>query len=87
MKKKSVVMILGIVVVALLVLVGCETEDDVVNEDALRFKAEHEDLNGTPHPDRSEFILSDMYVSEDNPFRFVEFDEIIELLEDGTGVV
>ena len=61
--------------------------NDNSNEDALAFKLEHEELNGVPHPDIEDRIFKDMYVSEHNPFRYVEYDEIIELLENGTGIV
>ena len=55
--------------------------------DALAFKAEHENLNGEPHPDNPDGILKDVYIPENNPFRYVEYDEIIALLEDGTGII
>jgi len=89
MKKQSILMAIGMSALVLFGLSGCQTDDDV-NEptaDALAFVAEHEDLNGLPHPDNPDLIFKDMYVSEDNPFRYVEFDEIIELLENGTGIV
>jgi len=58
------------------------------SEDALAFKLEHEELNGVvPNPDYPDRIFKDMDVPENNPFRFVEFDEIVELLEGGTGIV
>ena len=58
-----------------------------ITDDALAFKIEHEELNGVPHPDNPDRIFKDMYVPENNPFRYVEFDEIIEVLENGTGVI
>lgn len=62
-------------------------EAEVHITDALAFKLEHEELNGVPHPDNSELLFKEMYIPEDNPFRYAEFDEIIDLLEDGTGIV
>jgi len=87
MKKKSILIILGFATVFLLGFFGCESTNNESSEDALAFKAEHEDLNGVPHPDNPEHILRDMYIPENNPFRYVEYDDIIDLLEDGTGVI
>ena len=86
---KSILISFGITAIVILGLVGCESADGNLNpsEDALTFKAEHEDLNGEPHPDSPENILSDVYIPENNPFRYVKYDEIIELLEDGTGII
>lgn len=89
MKKKSIVMILGIVAI-LIGFVGCENRVDEVAtnipEDEL-FKVEHEELNGVPHPDNPDRIFIDMSISENNPFIYAEYDEIIELLEGGTGII
>jgi len=88
MKKQSIWVAIGVSALALLGLSGCQTEEtNAEATDALAFVAEHEDLNGVPHPDNPDLIFKDMYVSEDNPFRYVEFDEIVELLENGTGIV
>ena len=87
MKKNLMIIILGIATVFLLGSVGCEATDDESSEDALAFKAEHEDLNGEPHPDNPDHLLKDMYIPENNPFRYATYDEIVDLLEDGTGIV
>lgn len=59
----------------------------LTTEDALMFKAEHEELNGQPHPDHPDNIMKDVYIPTNNPFIYVEYDEIIALLEDGTGII
>ncbi|MCL2560242.1 MAG: glutaredoxin [Turicibacter sp.] len=95
MKKKSTALLLGIVVMSLSILVGCQTEDQTENgetngpsEDALAFVLEHEELNGVaPNPDYPDIVFQEIFVAENNPFRYVEFDEIAELLESGTGIV
>jgi len=93
MKFKKLIFLTFVGVFAL-VLVACngyedETETDQQTEygDALAFKLEHEELNGEPNPNNPEVTFKDMYVSENNPFRYVEYDEIIELLEGGTGII
>jgi len=57
------------------------------NEDALAFKLEHEELNGQPNPSNPERLFLDMHIPENNPFRYADFDEINDLLENGTGVI
>lgn len=91
MKKRIIV--IGVIIALLIIgiciyLVKNNEEVNEVMSDALAFKLEHEELNGLVHPNNSERVHKDMYVPEDNPFVFVEFDEIIDLLENnGTGVV
>lgn len=87
LKKKIFFTLIGVLMLA---LVACSNNNDEETEpsaDALAFKAEHEDLNGMPHPDVPDNILKEMYVPENNPFRYVEYDEIIELLGGGTGII
>ena len=63
-------------------------DDEAVISDALAFKLEHEDLNGVPNPNNPDRIFKDMYIPENNPFRYAELYEIVYLLENnGTGVV
>ena len=64
-----------------------EQIEQTPSADALAFKAEHEELNGLAHPDVPDAIMKDMYVQENNPFRYAQYDEIIELLEGGTGII
>jgi len=57
--------------------------------DSIAFKQSYEELNGqlrdANDPDR---VFKSIYIPEVNPFRFVEYDEIMGLLENGgTGVV
>jgi len=87
MKKRVVLIMLSIVMFALLGCQGSNPDAENIDNDALRFKIEHEVLNGEASPDNPERIFKEMYIPEDNPFRYVEYDEIIELLEDGTGII
>ena len=81
-----------------LILAGCVSSgsgstvisgsDSETISDALAFKLEHEELNGVPNPNNPELIFKDMYIPENNPFRYAELYEIVQLLENnGTGVV
>ena len=99
--KKIIILLAAIAVAAAAVVVivlftGTSDAPEYVAEpplaniaDALRFKAEHEDLNGVvPNPDFPERVFRDMYIPLDVPFRYVEYDEIIQLFEtNGSGVV
>ncbi|MCL2094812.1 hypothetical protein FWH13_01720 [Candidatus Saccharibacteria bacterium] len=87
--------IIALVAVALLILgaigfraiFGSEYAEPTA--DALRFKASYEELNGQPvSADQPDPIWQEIHIPERNPFRFTDYDEIIDLLERrGTAVV
>ena len=81
---------------ALVLFAGCQSHVDLeahgysydVTSDALSFKISYEELNGMPNPHNPERVFKDVYIPANNPIRFAEFDDIIDLLETGgTGVV
>ena len=94
---KRTMLVFGIIMVAL--LSGCMHRQDnnavsiaysEISEisDALAFKLEHEELNGEAHPNNPDWIFKDMYIPENNPFRYAELEEVVGLLETGgTGIV
>ena len=61
--------------------------DSTAYTDAILFKIEHETLNNMPSTHNEEFIFQEMYIPEINPFVLAEWDEINDLIENGTGVV
>jgi thiol-disulfide isomerase/thioredoxin len=54
--------------------------------EAKKFKLEHEELNGVV-PAGRETPYTTITVSEDNPFRYVDYAYVKELLQNGTGVL
>lgn len=62
--------------VLLVIITGCGSNKN--NDDALKFKNEYEALNNSSVK---------MDISESNPIKYATFDEIVEVLTKGTGVV
>jgi len=65
---------------------AADTEGAIMS-DGLAFKAEYEALNGQPHPTNEALSFLEIYVDENNPFVFSEFDEINTLATSGTGII
>jgi len=93
MNKKTIIIIsvIGAILLIGLIIFLVISEDDELygpHADALRFKEEYERLNGEVYENDSELVFQTINIPENNPFRFVELEEIINLLENGgTGVV
>lgn len=47
--------------------------------DAIKFKKEYEELN-------SESVL-ELNISKDNPFKYTDYDKLLEVIENGTGII
>lgn len=62
--------------VLLVIITGCGNNKN--SDDALKFKKEYEELNSSS---------VNMDISENNPIKYATFDEIIDVLTKGTGVV
>ena len=65
-------------IVLLISLTGCNEQNNSSNDDALRFKEEYEALN-------NQSVV--MEINEENPIKYVDFEEVIDLLTNGTGVI
>ena len=74
MKRKLIVIFL------LVLFAGCGKVSD-----ASKFKEEYESLNGKDGPNQKEYV--NIEVDEDNPFVYIEVDEVIEKLQKGTSVI
>lgn len=58
----------------------------VKNEtDAIRFKNEYEDYNGVKVSDKLSY--SKLNIDEDNPIKYSDYDEIIDVIENKTGII
>lgn len=55
------------------------------NEDALKFKEEYEKLNNTTA--YSDKKYSELEISENNPIKYSNYAEIIDIIEKGTGII
>jgi len=86
MKQKFFIFLTAVIFVF---LTGCQSADTEGSRmsDGLAFKMEYEELNGQPHPANEELSFLDIYIAENNPFVFAEFDEINELATNGTGII
>lgn len=71
-----------LLLVICLIVTGCVNKKD--NSDGLKFKNEYEDINGR-ETDYGKHIS--LEISEDNIIKYSNFSEILDLLEDGTGVI
>ena len=67
-------------VLLILLLVGCSKVTD-----ASKFKEEYENLNGKKNTNNKEYIT--MSIDKDNPFTYIEVDEVIDKLQKGTSVI
>lgn len=68
-------------------MVGCnkKEENNIVPEtDAMKFKKEYESYNGNQN---SEGLKIELSISEENPIVYAGFDEIMEILKNGTGII
>ena len=69
-----------LILFALLLLTGC-----VGQTDAQKFKKEYESLNGKAND--AGVLHKDITIPEDNPMVYATFDEVVDMLENGTGIV
>ena len=53
--------------------------------DSLKFKAEYESLNGKKNKNNKEYVHVE--VSPKNPFVYAKYEEVMDILEDGSGVI
>jgi len=93
MKKGKIAIILGVIAIVLLIgvvsyAILTTVDDERINEDSLAFKAEYEYHNNKPDEDNPDRTFKEIIIPEYNPFRYTDFDEIIDLLENnGTGII
>lgn len=55
------------------------------NNDNLKFKEEYESLNGKKNKNNQEYV--EVKIDEKNPFIYASYKEVVDLLENGTGVI
>lgn len=79
----SVLIIVGIMVVGLLSIID---EEQTVSGDSLKFKEEYELLNGKYY-EEYDLTLSSMEIEKDNPMIYINDNDVIEKLTEGTHIV
>ena len=55
------------------------------NEDALKFKEEYEEFNGTVV--YGDVKYSDLKIDENNPIKYSSYEEIIDVIKNGSGII
>lgn len=84
MKKRSIFVIVALVI--LLIITGCSYEKETDVTDALKFKEEYESVNGNK-VDGSENRVRELSISEDNPIVYAEANDIISMMDNGETFV
>jgi len=86
--------IIGVVIFLLLLAVGGivllfhnKNDDEVSepNKDALRFKEDYAELNGKENSKGLKYPTVEL--KDDNPFRYINEEEAVKVLENGTGII
>ncbi len=76
-------------VLALLIIIiavfGLNKNSNSEVKDAVKFKEEYESLNGQKNDNGKEYV--NISVDEENPFVYASYDEVVDIIENGTGVI
>ena len=76
-------------VLALLIIIiavfGLNKNSNTEVKDAVKFKEEYESLNGQKNDNGKEYV--NISVDEENPFVYASYDEVVDIIENGTGVI
>lgn len=87
MRKSSIVIITLVTIFA--VFIGYKyfsSEENIKNEDAVNFKKEYETLNNRVNPSNNK-LYPEVNIKSDNIIKYSTYDEILEILKSGTGVI
>lgn len=90
MKKDNIVLILLLIIIAIIALM-CgyfAYNKNEVNEitDAIKIKEEYEKYNGKIN-DETNKTYEEVHLSDDNPFVYKKEEDILKLLDNGTGLI
>lgn len=87
MKKSSIVIIIIVTLFAIFMGYKYFSEgENIVNEDAVKFKKEYEVLNNRVNSSNNK-VYPEVNISKDNVIKYSSYDEILEILKSGTGVI
>ncbi len=62
------------------------TSNITPTEDALRFKKEYEDVNGTIR-EKDGMLFNNVDIPEQNPIQYINIDEFVDILNNKSGIV
>ena len=62
------------------------TSNITPTEDALRFKKEYEDVNGTSR-EKDGMLFNNVDIPEQNPIQYINIDEFVDILNNKSGIV
>lgn len=84
MKDKKIILILTPILCLLVSILSYIT---IINKgsDSVKFKKEYESLNGKVNSSNSEYAKLD--ISSNNPMKYSDYDEIIDIIKTGTGII
>ena len=86
MDKKIVMSLLSSALALILILcINVTNINKNSKMDALKFKTEYESLNGKKNKNNKEYVHVE--INKNNPFVYASFDEVIDTLKNGTGVI
>lgn len=80
--KKNIVIIVVMVALIIVAIFGINQKN---NNDAIKFKNEYEELNGKTNDNNKEYLKVE--IIKDNPMIYANYEEIMNLLNDGTGII
>ena len=83
MKKKIIIAVVSAVLVVILCATAMFNNKSLT--DAMKFKKEYELLNGQINSNNKKYM--DVEISVKNPIQYASYEEIVNLLKSGTGVI
>lgn len=69
----------------LLLITGCNSFEFKKTEDSINFKREYESYNDQRNTNNKEYLK--VSINERNPFKYLNDQEVVNLLEQGTGII
>ncbi len=78
-KKKILLLGIFLIVAVMCAYIKVQNKYEIINEDAIKFKEEYESLNSEGY--------KKVEISENNQIKYSDYEEIVEILENGTGVI
>ena len=84
--KKNVIIIVLLIVTAIIstILIYEFNKKDTIS-DTIKFKQEYESLNGKYNKSSKRYV--EISIDKENPFVYASYDEIVKILENGTGII
>lgn len=81
---KIIVCVLSVLALTAVLLIDFDKKLEPVETDAIKFKKEYEEINGK---EAYGMKYSTLEISEDNPIKYSNADEIERVLKDGNGII